>query len=310
MWCRADPASLLSLLLLLSLCVAKGLKVTDFMVPRYADVGSTVVLKCDFTLGQGKLNSVKWYKDEAEFFRFIPDTQPGQPEILLFPQSGISLDQYRSGKNSVALKDLTYNSSGIYKCEVSTDSPDFKTDTMNGSLTVYAYPTRSPSVTGLNSLYLPGDIVLANCSAGPSHPPAQITWFVNGIKAYGSQLLPYPLQEEGEQLYSKVLGLRVELSESDFETRDATVALRCVVQVGELDATNIDNTVRRRRQTLRSSSVESSSQRFSNNDSSMTIASQSFAVWCLIISTFSPMWLLRLRHSHLHHQQNVHDRSL
>ncbi|RZF40171.1 hypothetical protein LSTR_LSTR012414, partial [Laodelphax striatellus] len=159
--------------------VAKGLKVTDFMVPRHADKGSSVVLKCDFTLGQGKLNSVKWYKDEMEFFRFIPDMQP---EIQLFPLSGISLDQYRSGKNSVALKDLTYNSSGLYKCEVSTDAPDFKYDTMNGSLTVYAYPTRSPSVTGLSSLYLPGDIVLANCSAGPSHPPPQITWFVNGIK--------------------------------------------------------------------------------------------------------------------------------
>ncbi|RZF39859.1 hypothetical protein LSTR_LSTR000507 [Laodelphax striatellus] len=210
-----------------------------------------------------------------------------------------TLQQYRSGKNSVALKDLTYNSSGLYKCEVSTDAPDFKYDTMNGSLTVYAYPTRSPSVTGLSSLYLPGDIVLANCSAGPSHPPPQITWFVNGIKAYGSQLLPYPLVEESEQVYSKVLGLRVELSESDFETRDATVSLRCTVQVGDLEATHVDNTVRRRRQTLRSSSVESSSQRFSNNDSSMKTASQGFAVWCILINTFSQMLLLRL-----HHQQS------
>lgn len=36
----------------------------------------------------------------------------------------------------MGLNDLTYNSSGLYKCEVSSDAPDFKTDTKNGSLSV------------------------------------------------------------------------------------------------------------------------------------------------------------------------------
>ncbi|RZF47622.1 hypothetical protein LSTR_LSTR014749, partial [Laodelphax striatellus] len=101
--------------------VAKGLKVTDFMVPRHADKGSSVVLKCDFTLGQGKLNSVKWYKDEMEFFRFIPDMQP---EIQLFPLSGISLDFKEVNRAHAILSDLTkrniydnYGSLGLYIAE-------------------------------------------------------------------------------------------------------------------------------------------------------------------------------------------------
>lgn len=53
------------------------------------DLHQAATLTCNFELGDGKLYSVKWYKDENEFFRYMPDNNP---QILTFPQNGVSLD--------------------------------------------------------------------------------------------------------------------------------------------------------------------------------------------------------------------------
>lgn len=53
------------------------------------DLHQAAVLSCNFDLGEGKLYSVKWYKDEFEFFRYMPE---GNPQILTFPLNGVNLD--------------------------------------------------------------------------------------------------------------------------------------------------------------------------------------------------------------------------
>lgn len=53
------------------------------------DVREAAVLSCEFELGDNKLYSVKWYKDEFEFFRFMPDNSP---PIQMFPLNGVNLD--------------------------------------------------------------------------------------------------------------------------------------------------------------------------------------------------------------------------
>lgn len=59
-------------------------------MPREAEEGSTVELRCEWRLlGGAGLYSVKWYKDEHEFFRYVPDNDP---KIQTFPQLGIHLD--------------------------------------------------------------------------------------------------------------------------------------------------------------------------------------------------------------------------
>ena len=59
-------------------------------MPKEVELGSSADLSCDWRLnGEKKLYSVKWYKDDHEFFRFSPDI----PERMqTFPQSGIQLD--------------------------------------------------------------------------------------------------------------------------------------------------------------------------------------------------------------------------
>ena len=69
--------------------VVHGLKLKEMLVPRYADIRESVTLGCQFDLGGRRLYSVKWYKDEFEFFRFMPDNRP---QTQVFPLEGITLD--------------------------------------------------------------------------------------------------------------------------------------------------------------------------------------------------------------------------
>jgi hypothetical protein len=41
-------------------------------VPRYAEFKNTATLSCYFELDGGRLYSVKWYKDDYEFFSYSP----------------------------------------------------------------------------------------------------------------------------------------------------------------------------------------------------------------------------------------------
>lgn len=62
----------------------------EVKVPSEAEVGETVDLKCEWRLPGGKkLYSVKWYKDEHEFFRYVPENSP---RIQNFTLAGINLD--------------------------------------------------------------------------------------------------------------------------------------------------------------------------------------------------------------------------
>jgi hypothetical protein len=58
-------------------------------VPAATDIFTPVTLTCEYDLQDGKLYSVKWYKNESEFFRYIPDYEP---HSQAFPTPGISLD--------------------------------------------------------------------------------------------------------------------------------------------------------------------------------------------------------------------------
>ena len=45
-----------------------------------------------------------------------------------------------------------------------------------------AYPESDPEIHGVQSSYHEGDYVAVNCTASPSYPPANLDWYINGIK--------------------------------------------------------------------------------------------------------------------------------
>ncbi|KAJ4449945.1 hypothetical protein ANN_01352 [Periplaneta americana] len=112
---------------------ARGLKLLSLNVPPTADIFQPVTMSCEYDLEGGNLYSVKWYKDDCEFFRFMPDYEP---KSQAFHTPGISLDLQKSDINRVTLINLHFNTSGNYKCEVSTEAPNFVTVAQSSNMTV------------------------------------------------------------------------------------------------------------------------------------------------------------------------------
>ncbi|KAE8745687.1 hypothetical protein FOCC_FOCC007571, partial [Frankliniella occidentalis] len=79
------------------------MQITELSVPDHADVGDTAELVCHHDLGDATLNS-------------------------LAPKS--------ASDTKVTLTQLTFNSSGTYRCEVSADAPKFETVHRESNMTV------------------------------------------------------------------------------------------------------------------------------------------------------------------------------
>ncbi|GIX93542.1 uncharacterized protein CDAR_295231 [Caerostris darwini] len=65
------------------------LKISSFEVPSLLVPGDSAYLTCLFDLAGEKLYSVKWYKDEQEFYRFFPSLTP---QYMAFRAPGIHVD--------------------------------------------------------------------------------------------------------------------------------------------------------------------------------------------------------------------------
>ncbi|XP_071439571.1 uncharacterized protein [Hetaerina americana] len=235
------PLRLLLTLTLLVACFAQdvkgaasgsGLRLLDLRVPNEAELGESAKLECIFELEGDKDNlySVKWYKDDHEFFRYTPDDQP---HIQLFPVAGVNLDESESDLSSVTLRDLTFESSGSYRCEVSTEAPDFKTVLESKYMAVWAPPRADPAVEGLRPSYSVGDLVAGNCTSASSFPPAALAWYLNGRRLDRFSVEYFSPWPDGAGLQTARLGLRFRADTDHF--RDAPPASSPSPSVRELE---------------------------------------------------------------------------
>ncbi|KAF7989722.1 hypothetical protein HCN44_008396 [Aphidius gifuensis] len=208
---------------------SKDIKV-EARVPKEAELGGMIDMKCDWEIYGGKsLYSVKWYKDGHEFFRYVPDNHP---RIQTFPQPGIKLEKISSRENSIRLMDLSFTSTGQYKCEVSTEGPAFATSFKTGNFTVISLPERGPEIKGLSSHYAVGENVTANCTAWPSIPKANLHWSINGKPVPPEFTVVYPTVSPVQGMgIPSTLGLRLEAEARHF-VGAGTVKFRCQADVG------------------------------------------------------------------------------
>ncbi|KAJ6601649.1 hypothetical protein Bhyg_18007, partial [Pseudolycoriella hygida] len=79
------------------------------------------------------LYSVKWYKDNEEFYRYVPKANPPQHSYKV---DGIKVDHEASNNVKVKLKRVTLKSSGLYRCEVSAEAPNFSSAEGEGRMEV------------------------------------------------------------------------------------------------------------------------------------------------------------------------------
>ncbi|KAG8186613.1 hypothetical protein JTE90_019934 [Oedothorax gibbosus] len=110
-----------------------SLRLVSLEVPDKVNRGQGTRLTCGYDLEGDVLYSIKWYRDDVEFFRYVPtDKPPGQ----FFPLTGIKVDLSRSSNGSVYIRDVSHLTAGIYKCEVSADAPSFQTVSAEESMAV------------------------------------------------------------------------------------------------------------------------------------------------------------------------------
>ncbi|GFY62206.1 ig-like domain-containing protein [Trichonephila inaurata madagascariensis] len=111
------------------------LKLREIVVPAVVIRGEPVWLNCTYDLGNETLYSIKWHKNNVEFYRYLPeDRPPGQKYEL----AGIHLDLSRTDRGNIYMPYTDVESEGIYRCEVSTEAPNFQTVKAEREMRIYA----------------------------------------------------------------------------------------------------------------------------------------------------------------------------
>lgn len=198
-------------------------------VPSPTTQGESVELICSYKLDEDKLYSVKWYKDDVEFYRYVPnDWPPGQ----FLPLQGVRVDLSKSGSQSVYLREVDLNSAGTYRCEVSAEAPEFQTVEAEKEMKVFVLPTDGPKITGGQSKYRIGDTVSVNCTSSKSKPAATLRWYINDEQATPENELEHSTTLHADGLEISSLTLRFVVSEPHF--RSGNMKLKCTATISRI----------------------------------------------------------------------------
>jgi hypothetical protein len=221
-------------LLLVIVTGGDALKDVRVSIPQAVKMMDTVTLQCKYDLQGEPLYTVKWYKGGQEFFRFIPKELPN---TQVFPLPGLNVDLSKSSPNEVVLRNVQPEVTGRYKCEVSSDAPNFYTFIVSGYMYVIDVPEEDPVMTFEKDLLEMGYTIRGNCTAPPSYPPVNITWSLNGKKINESSVKYIPLPnaivtENRRQPFITQSALELEIDSSTFEGGKAR--LQCVANLFNL----------------------------------------------------------------------------
>ncbi|KFM68176.1 hypothetical protein X975_03295, partial [Stegodyphus mimosarum] len=202
-------------------------------VPSPTNQGESVELICSYELDEDNLYSVKWYKDDIEFYRYVPnDWPPGQ----FLPLEGVRVDLSKSGSQSVYLRHVDLNSAGVYRCEVSAEAPEFQTVEAEKEMKVLVLPTEGPRITGGLMKYRVGDIVFVNCTSSKSKPAATLHWYINDELIKGNKETNYEMEHStvinSDGLESSSLSLRFVVNEMHF--REGNMKLKCTATISRV----------------------------------------------------------------------------
>ncbi|XP_046387599.1 uncharacterized protein LOC124157144 [Ischnura elegans] len=161
--------------------------------PNYVFAGESAVFACDHGVGAAQLHKVEWLKDgDHKLFQFV---RGRNPPFRNFTIPGAMLDWSRSNEHEIRLTNMSLESSGVYSCEVSMETPIYTKPSNDERLVVIQRQSAEPVVSGVKSSYFAGEKVAVNCTSSPSHPPVQIAWLVNGREVSEQLLTRFP--EEG-----------------------------------------------------------------------------------------------------------------
>ncbi|XP_037279718.2 uncharacterized protein LOC119172669 [Rhipicephalus microplus] len=206
--------------------LSESLKLVRIDMPSVVIRGEPLWLNCSFDLESDDLYSVKWYKNNTEFFRYLPsEIPPGQAYDL----PGVNVDVSRSSAGSLYLKKADLKTEGHYTCEVSADAPSFETVRAEKELRVYVLPKKGPVIRGTKAHYRIGDVVNVTCHASATKPPAVLKWYINGDQVRPEYETMYPIFRDRDHLYHSSLRLTFKTEPEHFAYD--TMKLKCTATV-------------------------------------------------------------------------------
>ncbi|XP_025017319.1 uncharacterized protein LOC107365405 [Tetranychus urticae] len=95
------------------------LRISKFYVPTILSSGDSTEFICNYELDGDSLYSLKWYKNESEFYRYEPNNKN---KIQIFPLQEIPFEVSKSvGGTTLVISRVVPETSGKYKCELSAD---------------------------------------------------------------------------------------------------------------------------------------------------------------------------------------------
>ncbi|XP_052865970.1 uncharacterized protein LOC128272237 [Anopheles cruzii] len=235
-----------------------GLKLKTVRIPTYKFRSESALLECHYELngqrkGHGspdaanrrhhgyqsdylsepfeeeeKLYSIKWYKDNEEFYRYVPSAS--QP-IKSYKIEGIRVDPNHSDGTKVLLRGLTLKSSGVYRCEISAEAPSFDSVQGEGRMDVIYVPKDGPHISdGERKSYQIGETMELNCTSGRSYPASTLQWYLNDLLVTDpNNVIHYPPVHNQHGLITTFLGLSMVVNHRHYI--DGTMRIKCVASL-------------------------------------------------------------------------------
>uniref|UniRef100_A0A182MRR3 Ig-like domain-containing protein n=1 Tax=Anopheles culicifacies TaxID=139723 RepID=A0A182MRR3_9DIPT len=232
-----------------------GLRLTTVRIPTYKFRGESALLECHYELNgqrkvresksyggnlrhhayqtnylepfeeEEKLYSIKWYKDNEEFYRYVPSAS--QP-IKSYKIEGIRVDPNHSDGTKVFLRGLTLKSSGVYRCEISAEAPSFNSVQGAGRMEVIYVPKDGPHISdGGRQIFQNGDTMELNCTSGRSYPATTLQWYLNDEPVTDpDSIIHYPSVQNQHGLITTFLGLSMVVNHRHFI--DGTMRINCI----------------------------------------------------------------------------------
>lgn len=212
-----------------ALVMTKAFRIVMLDVPSPTILGESVELTCSYELDDEQLYSVKWYKNDVEFYRYVPnDWPPGQ----FLPLPGIRVDLSKSNKNSVYLRHVDLHSGGMYRCEISAEAPSFDTAEAEKEMKVFVLPSEGPTLTGGNQEYHIGDTVIVNCTSAKSKPAATLRWYINDELVGPEYETEYSTTLHADGLETSSMGLKFVVKSQHF--RNGNMKLKCTATISRI----------------------------------------------------------------------------
>jgi len=198
------------------------------VVPHTKQRGEEAHLMCKYLEdGYDSLYSLKWYKDEVEFYRYQPWNANLPQQVFEVP--GVRVDISVSKPSHIVLRKVNFRSSGIYRCEIT--SSNFEITEKYEQMTVIELPHKAPTITTDLAIkqYEIGDMLQLNCTSEPSHPASHLKWEVNKQPVAEDNYIFNEVHHHGKKLYVTRIGLRMRLTKDHFHWGKLKVA--CLAEV-------------------------------------------------------------------------------